>query len=246
MNISSRLLLVAFVFLALAPFSRALGDGPTPYPDPEDTNAWPGVGPIRVFPYMADNRKSFWARRAQANDSVVFVGDSLMEGYKVKEAFPDLQVANRAIGGEVTRGVLFRLKEDVIDINPQAVVLCIGSNDLSSHANPAGVAGNIEEIIRQLREANGKLPIVLLLVPPRDVDDAPLKPGALADLNEKIRQLGGGQENIEVVDIFTPMADDMGMPLPDLFDSRKIHPTPAGYAKWTELIAPALAKLGVK
>lgn len=238
---------MVLLFLTLAPcFSRAQADGPTPYPDPEDTNAWPGVGPIRVFPYMTDNRKSFWTRRAQAHNSVVFVGDSLMEGYNVKEAFPDVQVANRAIGGDVTRGVLFRLKEDVIDINPQAVVLCIGSNDLSSHANTAGVAGNIEEIIRQLRESNEKLPIALLLVPPRDVDDAPLKPGALADLNEKIRRLGDGRENIEVVDIFTSMADDMGMPLPELFDSRKIHPTPAGYAKWTELITPALAKLGVK
>lgn len=233
-------------FLLLAPHSRAQSDGPTPYPEQEDTNAWPGVGPVRVFPYMTENRKSFWARRAQAHDSVVFVGDSLMEGYKVKEAFPDLQVANRAIGGDVTRGVLFRLKEDVIDIAPQAVVLCIGSNDLSSHANPAGVAGNIEEIIRQLRESNEKLPIVLLLVPPRDVDDAPLKPGALADLNERIQRLGEGQANIEVVDVFTPMADEMGMPLPELFDARKIHPSPAGYAKWTEVIVPALAKLGIK
>lgn len=243
----SKSLLVVLFLVAVAPcVSRAQSDGPTPYPDPKDPGAWPGQGPIRVFPYMEDNRKSFWPLRAKSQGAVVFAGDSLIAGYNVREAFPNLQVANRGIGGDVTRGLLFRFKEDVVDLNPQAVVLCIGTNDLSSHANPALAVSNIGEMIFQLREANPKVPIVLLVVPPRDVPDAPLKEGALAELNDGIRQLAEGKENFEVVDVFTPLADESGKPKPELFDARKIHPNADGYAKWTELISAAFEKLGVK
>lgn len=240
-------LLSVLFFLAAAPCgSWAQSDGPTPYPDAKDPGAWPGQGPIRVYSYMEDNRKSFWPLRAQAQGSVVFAGDSLVAGYKVREAFPQLQVANRGVGGDVSRGLLFRLKEDVVDLNPQAVVLCIGTNDLSCHSNPALAVANIGEMIFQLREANPKVPIVLLLVPPRDVPDAPIKEGALQELNDGIRQLATGKENIEVVDVYTPMADDAGKPKPELFDAKKIHPNAEGYVKWTELITPAFEKLGVK
>jgi lysophospholipase L1-like esterase len=247
MNKCFRAISIVLIVLAIVPqVSFAGSDGPTPYPDPQDPGAWPGQGPIRVFPYMEDNRKSFWALRGKSQGSVVFAGDSLIAGYNLREAFPNLQVANRGIGGDVTRGLLFRLKEDVIDVNPQAVVLCIGTNDLSCQTNPALAVSNIGEMVFQMREANPKLPIVLLLAPPRDVPDAPIKEGALQDLNDGIRQLADGKENIEIVDVFTPLADESGKPKPELFDARKIHPNADGYAKWTELIQSAFQKLGVK
>jgi len=247
MMMSSKSLLAVLLFFAAAsPISRALADGPTPFPDPQDTNAWPGQGPIRVFPYMDDNRKGFWASRANAQGAVVFAGDSLIAGYNVRAAFPDLPVVNRGIGGDVTRGLLFRFKEDVVDLNPQAVVLCIGTNDLSCHANPGVALSNITEMISQLTEANPKQPIVLISLPPRDVVDAPLKEGALQKFNDGLRELAEGKENIAVVDVFTPLADDAGKPKPELFDARKIHPNADGYAKWTELIKPALEKVMAK
>jgi lysophospholipase L1-like esterase len=236
-------LLMLIATFGAAPAARS--DGPTPYPDPEDSGAWPGQGPIRVFPYMEDNRKGFWAARANDQGAVVFAGDSLIGGYNVREAFPGILVANRGIGGDVTRGLLFRLKEDVVDLNPQAVVLCIGTNDLSCHTDPGLAVANLDEMVAQLREANPKVPIVLLLIPPRDVPDAPIKEGALQELNDGIRALAEGRENITVVDVFTPMADDAGRPRPELFDARKIHPNAAGYAKWTGLIQPVFEKLGV-
>ena len=247
MTMSSKPLLAVLLFLAAAsPVSRAFADGPTPFPDPQDGGAWPGQGPIRVFPYMDDNRKGFWEMRSKAQGAVVFVGDSLIAGYNVRAAFPDLPVANRGIGGDVSRGLLFRLKEDVIELSPQAVVLCIGTNDLSCHANPAVALANVGEMIFQLTEANPKQPIVLVSLPPRDEPNAPLKEGALQKFNDGLRELAEGKENIAVVDVFTPLADDAGKPKPELFDARKIHPNADGYAKWTELIKPALEKVMAK
>ena len=240
-----KLLLTALTIMAfVSPLARA--DGPTPYPDPEDPGAWAGKGPIRVFPYMNDNRKGFWDRRSKDQEAVVFVGDSLMMRYKLAEAFPDLKVANRGIGGDVSRCVLFRVKEDVADLSPKAVVIECGTNDLSAHTDPALVVENLSAIIDQLRESDPKLPIVLCTVPPRDVLDAPTKPGAIESLNEGIKQLAGGKENIALVDIFAVLATPDGLPAAEYFSPDKIHPNEAGYAKWTEQLNPALEKLGIK
>ena len=40
------------------------------------------------------------------------------------------KVANRGISGDTTRGVLIRMEEDVLSLNPSGVVLLIGTNDL--------------------------------------------------------------------------------------------------------------------
>jgi lysophospholipase L1-like esterase len=220
--------------------------GPTPYPPQSDESAWPGKGPIRVGAWMMDNRKAFWPKRETDRGAIVFVGDSLIGGYKVAEAFPTYKVANRAVGGEVTRGLLFRLQEDVIDLKPQAVVICAGSNDLSCRSNPDLAMENLGEVIARLRASDPKLPIILCLVTPREVPKAPITEGSLQQLNAGIRRLAEGKENVFVVDVFTPLATPEGKPLPEYIAKDGIHILPAGYAKWTEQLAPLFKKLALK
>src|SRR5262245_51638142 len=99
-------------------------DGPTPYPDPKNEAAWPGKGPIRSFDFMAGERRAFWSKRQQDQGAVAFVGDSLTGGWKnLARDFPKLKVANRGVGGDVSRGALFRFQQDVLELNPQAVVI---------------------------------------------------------------------------------------------------------------------------
>lgn len=238
-----RLFFLALV--AVAPLHAA--DGPTPYPDWKNEAAWPGKGPIRVFGWMVDNRKWFWTQREKDQGAVVFVGDSLTGNWKdLAKAFPNLKVANRGIGGDVSRGVLFRFREDVLDLKPRAVVLLVGSNDLSAHANPAITELNIAAILDQARQFDANLPIVLCTIPPRDAANAPTKPGAQADLNARIAKLGDGKEHLVVLDLFKPLANADGKPIAECFAKDRIHMAAPGYEKWAELLRPALEKLGVK
>jgi lysophospholipase L1-like esterase len=239
--------LIAVVF-AVAPLAAA-ESGPTPFPDSKNEAAWPGKGPIRVFGWMVDNRKWFWTQREKDQGAVVFVGDSLTGNWKASDmaqAFPGLKVANRGIGGDVSRGVLFRLREDVLDLKPRAMVLCIGSNDLSAHADPAIVEQNIAAILEEARKDNPALPIVLCLIPPRDSAEAPTKPGAHADLNARIAKLGAGKEHLVVLDLFTPLAKPDGKPIEEFFTKDRLHLAGPGYQKWASLLKPAFEKLGVK
>ena len=227
----------------------AVATGPTPYPDAADDAKWPGKGPVRVFDWMPKDRDRFWLRREQDQGSVVFVGDSLVGGWQpevLAKCFPGLKTANRGVGGDVTRGVLFRLQEDVLDVNPIAIVICIGTNDLSAYADPAVVAGNIGLILDEIREANADTPIVLCQIPPRDKPDVPTQPGAVADLNRCIAKVAERRDKVVLLDLFTLLATPEGKLTPEYFSTDGIHIAPAGFARWAMSLRTVFADLGVK
>src|SRR6185503_3651416 len=81
-------------------------------------------------------------------------------------SFPGAKVANRGISGDTTRGVLIRLKDDVLALKPAGVVLLIGTNDLEEEAEPETIAENLKLILAELKKHNAKMPIVLCQVFP--------------------------------------------------------------------------------
>ena len=83
-------------------------------------------------------RRSSWLNEKKASDQggIVFLGDSITQGWgeDFKGLFGDVNVVNRGISGDTSRGLLLRLKRDVIDLSPAAVVIMIGANDLAEKA----------------------------------------------------------------------------------------------------------------
>lgn len=228
----------------------AIGDaeqsGPTPYPDKADAASWPGDGPIRVFNWMTDNRNYFWTQREKDLGTIVFVGDSLVGGWKdVRKAFPERKVANRGIGGDVSRGALFRFKEDVLDLNPKAVVILVGTNDLSAHANPAVVIKNITAILDQAKAHNPEMPVILCTIPPRNCPQAPTKPGALDDLNARIKTLAEEEERetVQVMDLHAALLNEDGTQNTDCFGKDQIHMNTKGYEIWAGMLKPVFVSL---
>ena len=220
--------------------------GPTPYPAQTDEAAWPGAGPIRVGNWMNDNRAYSWTLREKDQAAVVFVGDSLVGGWKsLGKAFPGIKVANRGIGGDVSRGVLFRFQGDGVDLNPSAIVYCVGSNDLSAHGKAADTVANIAATVDLARKANPNVPIILCTIPPRNAPNAPILPGALDSLNSQLKTYAIGKPNMVVLDLFSVFATPEGGINPEFIGKDGIHITPAGYEKWAALLRPVLTGMGV-
>src|SRR6185436_17614461 len=113
----------------------------------------PGAGPIRRYDWFRQlwhDRRAAWAKRVQSDqNAVVFLGDSITQGWGggLGAAFPGVKVANRGISGDTTRGVLIRLDEDVLALHPAAVVLLVGTNDLEEGAAPELIAANLKLIV---------------------------------------------------------------------------------------------------
>jgi lysophospholipase L1-like esterase len=223
--------------------------GRHPTPDAKDETAWPGQGPIRTFPYMVGERKAFWNRRQADQGAVIFVGDSLIGNWAalVKGTpFPALKVANRGVGGDTSRGILFRFQEDVLDLHPRALVLCAGANDLSAHAPPTDTIANLTLMVGMARTQDPTLPIVVCTIPPQEIAGWADVPGARQDLRSRIRAFVAGKPGIAVLDLYPVFGDAEGKLLPELFNKDHVHPNTDGYVKWTLALAPVLEGLGVK
>ena len=74
----------------------------------------------------------------QAADAkrVVFMGDSITDFWKLEEHFPGKPYVNRGISGQTTPQMLVRLRPDVIDLKPFAMVLLGGINDIAENTGP--------------------------------------------------------------------------------------------------------------
>ncbi|MDP8998854.1 MAG: GDSL-type esterase/lipase family protein, partial [Myxococcota bacterium] len=139
---------------------------------PDTDEGLPGAGPIRRYEGFAEHwreRRLAWSRRvAEDQGAVVFVGDSITEGWgdDMGRSFPGLKVANRGIGGDTSRGVLIRLDGDVLALHPRGVVILVGTNDVEEGAPPDTIAGNVALVLEALRASDPALPILLCEVFP--------------------------------------------------------------------------------
>jgi lysophospholipase L1-like esterase len=213
--------------------------GPTPYPTAKED--WPGEGVIRVFEWMKPNRDSFWRQRDKQRGAWVLAGDSLFGNWKTFEHdLGPTPVANRAIGGDVSRGLLFRFQEDVLDLRPSGIAILIGGNDLSALQNTGQTARNIEKMLQEVQAQDASLPVILCTLPPRDSAKAPIKQSALTDLNASIKALAAAHKNVEVLDLFPLFATADGKPRLELLSKDKLHIGPAGYQVLAQALKPRI------
>jgi len=243
------LLVLGAMVASPAPASPA---APTQVPDrfaiPATDDGLPGAGPLRRYPWFQDlwrERRSEWAQRVdQDRNAVVFLGDSITQGWGggLGAAFPGVKVANRGISGDTTRGVLLRLQEDVLALDPAAVVLLIGTNDLEEGAAPEVVAGNLRLIVAGLERHDPRMPIVLCQVFPSSATKN--RPADLVKATNALYRAAVKNDPrvtyLETWPLFAgPDGDALAAEFPDL-----LHPNEAGYAKWAAALRPVLATLG--
>lgn len=215
---------------------------------PATDDGLPGAGPIRRgdwFKKIWVERRSSWAPQVQQDQgAIVFLGDSITQGWgDVGSAFPGIKVANRGISGDTSRGVLIRLAEDVIPLNPKGVVMLIGTNDIEEGAAPEVITANVRLIVDALKARDPAMPVVLCEVFPSS--DSKKRPAAtIRRLNELYIAAMADEPQVTIVDTYSLFANVHGdakeEEMPDL-----LHPNIAGQAKWAMALRPILETVGL-
>jgi lysophospholipase L1-like esterase len=175
---------------------------------------------------------------------VVFMGDSITQGWKLDESFPGKAYVNRGISGETTPQMLVRFRQDVIDLQPKVVVILGGTNDVAGNTGPMTLEqteGNLASMA-DLAQANG-IRVVLCSVLP--AFDFPWNPGLepapkIAILNAWIRGYAAAKGYV-YVDYYAAMKDERGG-LPAALSKDGVHPLAAGYAVMTPLAEAGIEK----
>ena len=234
-----------------------------------------GAAPAPTGPEMAAALKSLLANDARLRDwaqlgryrdqnrtlgqpaagepRVVFMGDSITDAWP-QERFGDFFTKNksyvgRGISGQTTPQMLIRFRPDVIDLQPKAVVILAGTNDIAANTG-ATTDEEIEGNLASMSElaTNAGIKVVLTSITPTSAyhlanPNAPpqttTRPLArIRAVNDWMKAYAASHKHV-YVDYYSAMIDDKGMLKTEL-SGDDLHPTAAGYA----IMAP-LAQAGI-
>jgi lysophospholipase L1-like esterase len=169
---------------------------------------------------------------------VVFLGDSITDGWKLAQYFPGQPYVNRGISGQTTPQMLVRFYPDVLNLHPAAVIFLAGTNDIARNTGPETLE-MIEDNFRamcELAQKHGVKVVLGLLLPVSDhtqrkqTERRP--PADILRLNEWLGRYAAETE-AEVADYYSVLVDSKGM-LKEGYSDDGLHPSDRGYA----LMAP--------
>lgn len=175
------------------------------------------------------------------------MGNSITDGWPAAD--PDFFTKNgyvgRGIGGQVSAQMLMRFRQDVINLQPQAVVILAGTNDLAHNdyaVTPEQTFDNVVSMV-QLAQANGIQVILCSTLPAYQFGWRPeLKPAEdIKAFNKKVKAYADAHD-ILYVDYHSAMKDERDG-LPEKYSKDGVHPTLEGYKVMEKLVQEALQKV---
>ncbi|MBM3992298.1 MAG: GDSL family lipase [Planctomycetes bacterium] len=204
------------------------------------------VAAPRTDPWILE-RQAECVRRAReaAQADVVFVGDSITQGWEDggaehwARAFAPLGALNLGVSGDRTENVLWRLEQAPLGrLAPKAVVLLIGTNNLGhrTHTGEETLAG-VRRVIELVRQQAPTARVLVLEVFPRGERFNPMR-GELAQLNQALRAHAAelGCETLALGDRWVQA--DGSISIADMPDH--LHLSPQAYGQWASALEPVL------
>ena len=186
---------------------------------------------------------------AAANNRVVFMGNSITEGWfqMRPDFFDNRDYINRGIGGQTTPQMLLRFRQDVVDLNPKVVVILAGTNDIAGNSGYISLEAIISTIksMAEIANANDIKVIISSILP---AIDYPWKPGLdpaskIITINKALKAFSE-ENNFIYLDYYAAMVDDKGgLKVPEYTTANDlVHPNKDGYLVMEKLAEIAINK----
>ena len=164
---------------------------------------------------------------------ITFFGDSITEGWKTihPDFFVDKAYINRGINGQTTSQMLLRFRPDVIELQPQIVLILAGTNDIAGNTGPTTlktILGNLISMC-ELAKANHIKAVLCSILPSYDYPwRTNMNPAdKIEALNAMILKYAKAN-NIAYVDYYSAMADER-KGLKTSYSEDGVHPNKEGY-----------------
>ena len=184
---------------------------------------------------------------------IVFMGDSITEGWRgtAKPEGPEMGAffagrpyLNRGISGQTTPQMLVRFRQDVIALQPKAVVLLAGTNDIAGNTGEVTLE-TIEDNVSTMAELARAHHIRVVLVSVLPAAEYGWRPGRqpapkILELNRWLRDYAAANGHL-YVDLHTAMSTPEGGMRRELSEDG-VHPNHEGYALMERLLRPALER----
>lgn len=178
--------------------------------------------------------RKIWSSYSKAAD-VVFVGDSITARGYWHDFFPNVNVANRGVGGDTTRDVLNRL-DSIISTRPKSVFIMLGINDffIRKHDITLGETINNYEAIIDSLLVEGISVYIQSTISCYRLFCGEERVGAINELNRALRQIAD-KKRVTFIDLRNL---SLGEGLSSEYTTDGVHLTFEGYRYWVETIKP--------
>lgn len=156
----------------------------------------------------------FNSEKPLCSKDIVFLGNSLTEGGKWDEFFPDVQkklqkkggrIANRGIIGDDAPGIYDRLYQ-ILPAKPKKIFLLVGINDISHNVSADSVVRAIDKIVCKIRQESPDTKLYVQTLLPinesfKRYKNLNGKTAVVPEVNEGIRKMAK-ERGIKCIDLF--------------------------------------------
>ncbi|HEY2390450.1 MAG TPA: SGNH/GDSL hydrolase family protein [Candidatus Angelobacter sp.] len=220
---------------------------------PQDLGRWLGPYKEKLMPrLMQDFGEKYLYHEANrqlglpktGERRVVFLGDSITDLWNLPEYFPGKSYVNRGIGGQITAQMVLRFHQDVVELQPAAVIINAGINDISNTLQVTNIA-EIEsnyETMAEIARTHGVRVIFASLLPINNYTEysrgflTERPPEQIRELNRWLKDYSE-KNGLIYLDYYSSLIDKNQMLRPELTGDG-LHPNADGY----KIMAPLAEK----
>tara|TARA_Y100001970_G_C14204183_1_gene842916 strand:- start:339 stop:1001 length:663 start_codon:yes stop_codon:yes gene_type:complete len=189
--------------------------------------------------YLEDNKKLLSS--SSFEERIIFMGDSITEEWEklYPEFFQNKFSINRGIGGQTTPQMLVRFRQDVIGLNPKAVFILAGTNDIAGNTGPSStemIANNIFSMA-ELAINHGIKTILSSILPVYKypwAEHIENVPEAIKDVNLQLEKFCDAKDLL-YLDYYSSMVNEK-CGLKNEYTTDGVHLNKAGYEVMSNLV----------
>ena len=205
------------------------------------------IAPVQTAVRTTARHDGFVDTAKNGDFNILFAGDSITDWWQQaapnggtdvqKKYFGDVKVANFAVAGDTTQGVLWGLQNgEGQGRKPKAVMLMIGTNNTGGNTGPE-IAEGVGAVVYEMRKDFPDAKIMLLAIFPRGAGPTDANRMKNEEANKIIAKLDDGK-HVFFKNINSGFLNPQGQLIG--FRGDNLHPTAEGYETWAKAVSDTL------
>jgi lysophospholipase L1-like esterase len=202
------------------------------------------IRPTQTFVRTTERHNGFVETAKNGDFDILFEGDSITDFWQnsgtnaFNKYFGDMKVANFAVSGDTTQGVLWGLqKGEGQGHKPKGIMLMIGTNNGFQGNTGPEIAEGVGAVVYELRQDFPDAKIMLLAIFPRGNGPSDANRIKNEEANKIIARLDDGK-HVFFTDINSKFLKENGSLIG--FGADNLHPNAEGYEIWAQAVASTL------
>lgn len=221
------------------------------------TNFFAGIKLIKYRnklkkPPLIEKIYSKTGKEVNYENPIVFTGNSMIHRMNWNFVFRKVSkdslqipiIINRGIGGNKTADLKRRLQSNILELNPRAVFIEIGTNDLIKVNNKNKrekiklVINNQKQIIRDILDKNKNIKVYIISILP--VLENEIKNRTAIEINNELKRICDDYNNVSFIDCYHDFTDKNEIMAKQdyMIGPGTAHLNDKGYEKWAKILLP--------